>query len=124
MHVGLNGEWPDTGQRIQWCEGKFEWYWSASQRTNHFHCGLPHRIYLDIAEPGLHTIQFSLREDGFEMDRWMMTTERLAAVNSSMGPEAALYRQSPSSAVKAETWGGVKARENTAEPKNVDLPSR
>lgn len=116
VHVGLNGEWPATGQRIQWCEGKFQWYWSASQRTDAVHCGVPHRIYLDIEEPGLHTIQFSMREDGFEMDRWMMTTERLAGINSSMGPEAALYRESPNTAVTAETWGRVKAGEQTAAP--------
>ncbi len=36
----------------------------------------PYKIYLDIEQPGLHTIEFSMREDGFEFDKWLMTTDR------------------------------------------------
>jgi len=40
------------------------------------HCGEPYEIYLDIEQPGLHTIEFSMREDGFEFDKWLMATDR------------------------------------------------
>ena len=76
VHVGLNGQWPASGKRMQWCKGKRSWYWESKQRTKEVHCGIEHAIYLDIDEPGEHVIQFSMREDGFEMDEWLMTTDK------------------------------------------------
>ena len=40
------------------------------------HCGIPHAIYLDVATAGDHTVQFSMREDGFEFDAFLLTTDR------------------------------------------------
>ncbi len=76
LHVGLNGTWPPSGQRLQWCDGKNAWRWESKQRTEQVHCGEPYKIYLDITEPGMHSISFSMREDGFEFDKWLMTTDR------------------------------------------------
>ena len=73
IHVGLNGAWPESGQRMQWCEGKNTWTWASKQRTKEVHCGVEELIYLTIEEPGVHTITFSMREDGFEFDQWAMT---------------------------------------------------
>ncbi|MCU0378973.1 MAG: DUF5060 domain-containing protein [Bacteroidales bacterium] len=75
LHVGIDGTWPESGRRMQWCEGKNSWYWESRQRTIEQHCGVPFAIYLDVDSPGMHDIQFSLREDGFEMDSWLMTTD-------------------------------------------------
>jgi len=76
IHVGLNGEWPETGQRMQWCQGKNTWKWESKQRTQEKHCGEAHKIFLDIEKPGEHIIQFSMREDGFEFDQWRLTKDR------------------------------------------------
>lgn len=84
LHVGLNGEWPDSGQRMQWT-AKNHWVWGAKQRTNENHEGVPHLLYLDIEEPGEHIISFSMREDGADFDKWMMTQEQLEAVEG-VGP--------------------------------------
>ncbi|MEN0051288.1 MAG: hypothetical protein AAF806_29760 [Bacteroidota bacterium] len=73
IHVGLNGEWVESGQRMQWCEGKNEWTWASKQRTAKVHCGVEKLIYLDIENAGLHTISFSMREDGFEFDKWAIS---------------------------------------------------
>jgi len=75
IHVGLNGEWPESGQRMQWCEGKDTWTWASAQRVPENHCGVPKTIYLDIEDAGAHTIQFSMREDGFEFDKWIMVRD-------------------------------------------------
>ena len=75
IHVGLNGEWPAQGQRMQWCEGKNAWTWESKQRTKEVHCGVPKKIYLDIAKSGIHDIQFSMREDGFVFDKFLMTND-------------------------------------------------
>ena len=76
IHVGLDGQWPASGQRMQWCEGKNAWTWESKQRTQKVHCGEPFLIYLDIETPGNHTIQFSMREDGFEFDKFLLTKEK------------------------------------------------
>lgn len=76
IHVGLDGNWPESGQRMQWCQGKNSWRWQCAQRTDENHCGEPMKIYLDIEEPGSHTIEFSMREDGFTMDRFLLTTDK------------------------------------------------
>lgn len=72
LHVGLNGQWPASGQRMQWCEGKDSWRWESRQRTEQEHCGVPNAIYLDIPAPGEYVVQFSLREDGFEFDKFIL----------------------------------------------------
>ncbi|UUO04557.1 hypothetical protein M4951_14275 [Blastopirellula sp. J2-11] len=76
IHVGLDGTWPPSGQRMQWCDGKKSWRWESKQRTEQQHCGEPYKIYLDIEKSGAHTIEFSMREDGFEFDQWLLTTDR------------------------------------------------
>ena len=75
IHVGLNGEWPDSGQRMQWCEGKNEWTWASRQRTQEVHCGVEKLIYLDIPAAGRHVVSFSMREDGFEFDKFVLSRE-------------------------------------------------
>ncbi|PWJ58451.1 hypothetical protein CLV98_104311 [Dyadobacter jejuensis] len=76
IHVGINGQWPASGQRMQWCEGKNQWTWESKQRTEKVHCGEPFLIYLDIEKAGKHTIHFSMREDGFAFDRFLLTKDK------------------------------------------------
>ena len=73
IHVGLNGNWPESGQRMQWCEGKNQWTWASKQRTEATHCGEEGLIYLEIPSPGEHTISFSMREDGFRFDKFVLS---------------------------------------------------
>lgn len=75
IHVGLNGEWPASGARMQWCEGKKQWTWASRQRTVEVHCGEPYLIYLDFEKTGQHEITFSMREDGFEFDKFLLTQD-------------------------------------------------
>ncbi|PZX56796.1 hypothetical protein [Algoriphagus chordae] len=75
IHVGIDDSWPPSGQRMQWCEGKNAWTWASKQRTKEEHCGVPHQIYLDVENTGIHTIQFSMREDGFEFDQFLLTQD-------------------------------------------------
>lgn len=73
IHVGLNGEWPESGQRMQWCEGKNQWSWASKQRTEAVHCGEEKLIFLEIPSPGDHIISFSMREDGFRFDKFFLS---------------------------------------------------
>lgn len=41
--------------------------------------------------PDLHTIMFSMREDGFEFDKWLMTTEPKLEIPTDAGPAEKPY---------------------------------
>lgn len=75
IHVGLDGAWPESGARMQWCEGKNAWRWESKQRTPENHCGEAGKIYLEVTTAGEHTVSFSMREDGFAFDQWLLTTD-------------------------------------------------
>ncbi|MGC6448815.1 MAG: DUF5060 domain-containing protein [Rubripirellula sp.] len=94
LHVGIDNTWPESGQRLQWCKGKHQWRWESKQRTEKNHCGEPHKIYLEIDQPGKHTIHFSMREDGFEFDKWLMTQDRQFVRPEGTGPESNVHQGS------------------------------
>ncbi|WP_040396291.1 CBM96 family carbohydrate-binding protein [Aquimarina agarilytica] len=73
IHVGLDGNWPASGARMQWCGGKNKWTWESKQRTAANHCGEPEKIFLNVPSAGLHTVSFSMREDGFEVDKMILS---------------------------------------------------
>ncbi|WP_299312168.1 carbohydrate-binding protein [uncultured Aquimarina sp.] len=73
VHVGIDGTWPSSGQKMQWCTGKREWTWESKQRTGANHCGEPQKIFINVPTAGVHTISFSMREDGFEMDKFVLS---------------------------------------------------
>lgn len=76
LHIGLNGRWPETAQRLQLCEGKHKWTWSSAQRIDTNHCGSPHTIFVDIPHAGVHNLMVSMREDGFELDKLLLTKDQ------------------------------------------------
>ncbi|MGC6431658.1 MAG: DUF5060 domain-containing protein [Jejuia sp.] len=76
LHVGVNGEWPESGQRIQLCKGKHAWTWSSAQRVPENHCGYKQTITLTFDKPDDYIISFSMREDGFELDKWMLVKDK------------------------------------------------
>lgn len=74
VHVGVNNMWPESGARMQWCDGKNKWTWSSAQRVADNHCGTPNTIFLDL-EKGESILSFSMREDGLKMDRIILTND-------------------------------------------------
>jgi len=75
VHVGLDGQWPESGRRWQTVQ-KNAWIWDCAQRTKEVHTGVPLQLFLDVPAAGEHVVQFSLREDGFEMDKFVLATNR------------------------------------------------
>ncbi len=75
VHVGLDGQWPESGQRWQTVQ-KNGWAWDCKQRTEQVHIGVPMQLFLDIEKAGEHEILFSLREDGFEMDKFVLASNK------------------------------------------------
>ena len=74
LHFGLNGQWPESGQRWQTVK-KQDWQWDSRQRTEEVHVGVPGQLYLDIPTQGQHIINVSMREDGTELDRILLTSD-------------------------------------------------
>ncbi|MEM8732801.1 MAG: DUF5060 domain-containing protein [Planctomycetota bacterium] len=87
IHVGIDGEWPEHGNRMQWCQGKQQWWWESKQRTEEQHCGVAGEIYLDIEEAGEHELMFSMREDGFEFDKFLLVQDKSFSRPTGLGPE-------------------------------------
>ncbi len=75
LHVGLDGQWPESGRRWQTVK-KNAWTWDSRQRTEEVHVGVPGQLFLDVPTAGEHVVQISMREDGCELDKWLMTTDR------------------------------------------------
>ena len=92
LFVGMDGDWPESGRRLQWCDGKHDWWWESKQRTEEQHCGVPFQIFLDVEAPGKRVVQFSMREDGFEFDKWLMTLDRDYRPQG-MGPAESVKRR-------------------------------
>jgi len=91
IHVGINGTWPESGQRMQFAGKNEKWSWESKQRTEEVHTGVEKLIYLEIEKEGLHTISFSMREDGFEFDKWAMTLAYKAP--KGLGPKERLKKE-------------------------------
>ncbi len=75
VHIGIDETWPESGARIQWCEDKNQWKWSSAQRLPENHCGTSNTIFLNFPKTGEYIVSFSMREDGFEMDRFILTKD-------------------------------------------------
>jgi len=75
IHVGIDGKWPASGRRWQTVQ-KQKWAWDCKQRTQEVHAGVPMQLFLDIDSIGEHEIMFSMREDGFEMDKFVLASDK------------------------------------------------
>lgn len=85
VHVGIDRTWPPSGKDWQTIK-KRKWDWECRQRTKEVHVGVPLQLYLDINEPGEHEIHFSIREDGFEFDKFILASDR-NFVPDGVGPK-------------------------------------
>ncbi len=72
IHVGLNNTWPKSGERMQWCVRR-KWEWESKQRTKDQHCGVARQIFINVPSAGEHTFQISMREDGVEVDKIVLS---------------------------------------------------
>ena len=115
---------PKVASDFSGAPGKHSWHWDNRKRTQKVHCGVPLGIYCDIEEPGEHVISFSMREDGFEFDKWLMTTDRKFARPNGIGPQAKLHSGTLPEAFPFVTATPRKAPplQPIAEPKTTTAP--
>ena len=78
VHVGLDDIWPETSMRWRTLIN-YEWGWSRYRRypPKVEHKGKPHLLaYIDVEKVGKRELQISMREDGFEMDKIVLTKDK------------------------------------------------
>ncbi len=93
IHAGLNGDWPESGARVQYCEGRGRWHWDSRQRTRDQHCGVPGGLWLDVPSAGTHNVEFSMREDGFVFDAFYLTRSPYMPAALKRANEASIKAQ-------------------------------
>ncbi|MEM7448380.1 MAG: hypothetical protein AAF355_09075 [Myxococcota bacterium] len=87
IHVGLDGMWPvnelvdESNMRLQLPGGV---QWSQDRRGGSQHTGVSAtdevsrrdaNVWLEIDTPGVHTVQFGMREDGVACDKFVLATD-------------------------------------------------
>ncbi len=102
IHLGLDGAWPDndlidpSSMRMQFPGG---WVWTQNRRGGSQHTGVSGtdevsvrdaNIWLEITEPGVHTISWAMREDGLEFDKFVMALDPDYAPEGEGPPETSL----------------------------------
>jgi murein DD-endopeptidase MepM/ murein hydrolase activator NlpD len=69
IHAGIDGQGPDSAANISGCNWHTGgWYWCNTKMDMN-------RATLAIGTPGLHTINLWMRENGFRVDRVLLTTD-------------------------------------------------
>ncbi len=85
VHVGLDRDWL-TSVIAKLCSDGQGWQWASHERVDKFSCGNIGELRLEVPSAGLHTVSFAAREDGFELDKWLLTTDA-TFVPRDKGPE-------------------------------------
>jgi len=89
--AGINGIWPASAKILQSPVNKKKWIWKNDNRIsrNPWKIG---RAYLDISSPGIHDVQFGMREDGEEFDKFLLTADSLYRIIEDPGPPATVIK--------------------------------
>ncbi len=68
LHYGLDGTWPESSARSHTFGGK-KWAWANRNRK---HKG---KVFFDVPTAGTHVVTISMREDGCDLDQFILTTD-------------------------------------------------
>ena len=110
LHVGLDGTWPESGQRMQWI-AKRRWAWGSKQRTAKKHTGEPGKLFLQM------------REDGIEFDEWMMIDRRVQDVRGAGPPSKLKSGKLPKAFAAVQAPPASAAPPAAAAPKPTARPA-
>lgn len=87
--AGVDGIFPKTAQILQSPVEKKEWTWKSDNRVSR-NPWIMGRASIDILTTGIHDVNFFMREDGEEFDRFILTTDSLYQINDGIGPDITL----------------------------------
>ncbi|MBP6386540.1 MAG: hypothetical protein KA313_09040 [Pseudarcicella sp.] len=92
-HVGINGTWPLTGKILQFPKLQKKWFWNNKIRNS---VPAPEGdgilAFVEVPTVGFHTIMFSMREDGEEFDKFILTKDKNYQKPEGAGPAVTLKK--------------------------------
>jgi hypothetical protein len=93
VHLGFDGEWPESGMRWR-TTVDHQWAWQNKRRypasaNNHG----SQISWLDVDKPGQRVLQISMREDGAELDKIILSIDE-DYVPEGVGPESKIRGKS------------------------------
>lgn len=88
MNAGLNDEWPASAKCLQFQKHTKKWQWGNVIRDPKGPSYPRLLAWLDVPSAGIHTVMFSMREDGQCFDRFILTTNKDFAKPEGVGPAA------------------------------------
>jgi hypothetical protein len=131
FNAGIDGASPPTGSALQRIDRIFtsDWGWvGQSHGIMQAYEGL--RAVVEVPSPGLHTLNIWMREDGFKLDKLLLTTNEVFIPYDLGPPETALsalplhlriYRQGATVVVSWDGLGTLQTAEALAGPW-LDVP--
>jgi len=87
--AGVDGVFPKTAQILQSPVEHKKWIWKSENRVSR-NPWIIGRASVDIPTPGIHDVNFFMREDGEEFDRFILTTDSLFQLTYEIGPDITL----------------------------------
>jgi hypothetical protein len=88
LNAGLNDEWPASAKCLQFQKHTKAWQWGGIIRDPRGPSFPRLTAWLDVPTGGVHTVMYSMREDGCCFDRFILTTNQNFAKPEGVGPAA------------------------------------
>lgn len=86
IQAGINDSWPASAKILQSPVNHKVWVWRSDNRVSRKPWKIG-RASLPVPSGGLHDVQFCMREDGEEFDRFILTRDPGFVIAEGVGPE-------------------------------------
>ncbi len=92
LNFGLDDDWPASARCLQFPKLKKIWWWGGVIRDARGPSFPHHRAYIDVPSAGVHTVMYSMREDGMEFDKFMLTMDGTMKAPNGPGPASSPFK--------------------------------
>lgn len=92
LNFGLNDDWPASARCLQFPKLQKKWWWGGVIRDARGPSFPHHRAYIDVPGAGVHTVMYSMREDGMEFDKFLLTMDGTMKAPAGPGPAASPFK--------------------------------
>lgn len=92
FNAGIDDTWPASARCLQFPKLKKVWWWGGVIRDARGPSYPHHRAYLDVPAAGIYTIMYSMREDGSELDKFLLTLDGRMGAPEGGGPAASAFK--------------------------------
>ena len=105
-HVGMDGLEVSTAKKIAKFETRNTWVWSS--RVEPYSAGVNGRSAISVGQGGAHSLELYLREDGFNVDKIVLTRDP-NFIPTGLGPRGTAVEAVPMFAQTAEGIVSIEA---------------